>query len=425
MKEGKTNKLRERDIAKIVDVYLGKEEVKGYSHLATAKEIKENDYNLNIPRYVENTETEIPHNVDAHLYGGIPRENVEDLTVLNHVVADVMAKHMAEIRPGYMKLAEGMARLKQDVMDSEWLCHEQQTVDEEVKKYIAKYWEEFKMLGPQVHRNLVELHDTMLQEIKDILSSHEYMDVYSGYQIIADLWSSSLTKDLKFISGDGFYEAAKRTEVIEGKGKKAVPELRGKLIPNEIVAEILYADRLGEIKAIEEQVQEQESAKVEWIEKAGTDDTEEADILGDSLKEDKSDFDTKKLTDNAKKAAKGSEEKKMLSAVKKVYDTIKALNKEIKDKEAQLKKNVQERYEVLTVSEIEKLYWRKWFEAINSSIVALVSEPLVEELKTIEMLEDRYNQTLDEIDAEFAAAEKELEAMQAELVQAPLKKLTD
>lgn len=49
----------------------------------------------------------------------------------------------------------------------------------------------------------------------------------------------------------------------------------------------------------------------------------------------------------------------------------------------------------------------------------------MEELKTIEMLEDRYNQTLDEIDAEFAAAEKELEAMQAELVQAPLKKLTD
>ncbi len=69
-----------------------------------------------------------------------------------------------------------------------------------------------------------------------------------------------------------------------------------------------------------------------------------------------------------------------------------------------------------TVPEIEKLYWRKWFEDINGRIVALVREPLDAELKDIEMLENRYAQTIDEMDAEIAAAEKELEAMQGELV---------
>jgi type I restriction enzyme M protein len=255
----------------------------------------------------------------------------------------------------------------------------------------------------------------MLQEIKEILSGHRYMDVYSGYQIIADLWSSYLTRDLKFIMDSGFYEAAKLTEIVEAKGKKE-PELRGRLISNEIVAEILYADRLGEIHKIEEQVQEKETEKAEWIEKAGTEDSDEAEILGDSLKEDKSDFDTKLLTSNAKEAKAGSEEKKMLTAVKKVYDEIKKLNKEIKDKETQLKKDVQGRYPNLTVPKIEKLYWRKWFEDINGRIVALVREPLDAELKDIEMLENRYAQTIDEMDDEIAAAEKELESMQAELV---------
>lgn len=415
VKEGKTNQLRERDIAKIVDTYLAKTEEKGYSHLASRKEIKENDYNLNIPRYVESMDTEIPHDVDAHLMGGIPKANIDDLKVLNSVVPEVMAKHLQEMRPGYLKLTADMARLRHDVLESDWLQKENEKVDGEVTSYIDKYWEEFKQLGPQVHRNLSELHDIMLQEIKDILSGHKYMDVYSGYQIIADLWSSSLTRDLKFISSEGFYEAAKLTEVMTVKGKRE-PELRGKLIPNEIVAEILYADRLAEIHDIEEKVQEKEAEKAEWVEKASAEDSDEAEILGDSLKEDKSDFDVKLLTANAKDAPTGSDEKKMLSAVKKIYDEIKKLNKDIKDRETKLKKDVQERYPKLTAEEIEKLYWRKWFHNINESMVALVREPLAAELKDIELLEERYAQTVDEMDEEIAAAEKELEAMQAELV---------
>ena len=415
VKEGKTNQLRERDIAKIVDTYLAKTEEKGYSHLASRKEIKENDYNLNIPRYVESMDTEIPHDVDAHLLGGIPKANTDDLKVLNSVVPEVMAKHLQELRPGYLKLTADMAGLRQDVLESDWLRNENEKVNGEVTSYIDKYWEEFKQLGPQAHRNLAELHDTMLQEIKDILSNHKYMDVYSGYQIIADLWSNSLNRDLKFISSEGFYEAGKLTEVMAVKGKKE-PELRGKLIPNEIVAEILYADRMAEIHDIEEKVQEKEAEKAEWVEKASTEDSDEAEILGDSLKEDKSDFDVKLLTANVKEAPAGSDEKKMLSAVKKVYDEIKKLNKEIKDKETTLKKDVQERYPNLTEEEIEKLYWRKWFHNINESMVALVREPLVAELKDIELLEERYAQTVDEMDEEITAAEKELEAMQAELV---------
>ena len=416
VKEGKTNQLRERDIAKIVDTYLAKREEKGYSHLATRKEIKENDYNLNIPRYVESTATEIPHDVDAHLLGGIPESNINDLQVLKSVATEVMDKNFRPLRPSYLNLAEPIEELRREVIGCPWLKHEQSKVQEEVKAYIARYWETFKKLEPQVHRNLAELHDTMLQEIKDILSGHRFMDVYSGYQIIADLWSSSLTIDLKFISGEGFYNAARLMEIIEIKGKKE-PELRGRLIPNELVAEVLYADRLGEIRQIEEHVQAKEAERAEWVEKASAEDSEEADILGDILKEDKSDFDTKLLAVRLKKVENGSPEKAMLNKVKQIFDDIKVRNKEIKEKTAKLKKDVQERYPSLTVPEIEKLYWIKWFENIDNRIVALVAEPLVAELKTIELLVNRYATTVDEMDKEIQEAEKALEAMQKELVK--------
>ena len=168
--------------------------------------------------------------MDAYLLGGIPKGNIDDLMVLNNVVPEVMAKYMMELRPGYLKMTEDMTDLRKDVLESPWLKGENEKVDEEVTAYINKYWEGFKAMGPQVHKNLAEMHDTMLQEIKDILSGHRYMDVYSGYQIIADLWSSYLTRDLKFIMDSGFYEAAKLTEIVEAKGKKE-PELRGRLIP--------------------------------------------------------------------------------------------------------------------------------------------------------------------------------------------------
>src|SRR5699024_5650685 len=72
VKEEKQNVIQEKDIAKIVDTYIERTEKKGYSHKASQKENKENEYNLNITRYIEALDEEIAQDVDAHLYGGIP-----------------------------------------------------------------------------------------------------------------------------------------------------------------------------------------------------------------------------------------------------------------------------------------------------------------------------------------------------------------
>ncbi len=117
VKVGKQNILQEKDIAKIVDTYVKRAEIKGYSHLATREEILNNDYNMNIPRYVEMIEDEIPHDVDGHLLGGIPQKNIDDLKILKNLVPDVLANSLKTIRKGYVKLKKSVEELTKDVLN--------------------------------------------------------------------------------------------------------------------------------------------------------------------------------------------------------------------------------------------------------------------------------------------------------------------
>ena len=421
VKEGKTNHLRERDIARIVDTYLSRQDIAGYSHLATRQEILDNGCNLNIPRYVENLDTEIPHDVDAHLLGGIPQRNLKAMEVLQTVVPDIMAHAFSELRPGYARMEGSMAGLRESILGDGRLAAEAGKLRGEVDAYIGKYWAAFKELGPGKQRNLVSLRAEMLQEVKDILSGHRFMDVYSGYQVIADLWAESLDHDLKLMMGEGFYEAARSVEpnlVTKGSGDKKREEQdgwKGRVIPNDIVAEILYADRLAEIRAQEEKLQELNGELLDWVEKAGSEDSAEGEVLGDTLKEDKSAFDSKTLNAAWKEAASESE-RQMLKAVRDCLEAIKKTSKKVKEMELSLKRDVEERYPRMTEEEIDRLLWRKWFANITEEISELVREPFERELDLLETILTRYGKTVGELDAEIAEQEKEFEALAAELV---------
>src|SRR5690606_4036966 len=91
-------------------------EEKGYSHLATRGEILENQYNMNIPRYVEAIDDEIPQDVDAHLLGGIPLQNIEDLKVLQSTVPDILNQYLNEIRSGYVELLKPVEEITGEIL---------------------------------------------------------------------------------------------------------------------------------------------------------------------------------------------------------------------------------------------------------------------------------------------------------------------
>lgn len=116
VKDGKVNKLRERDIAKIVDVIKTRKEVVGFSHLASLTEIKRNEFNLNIPRYVTPIEKMDVQDVDGHLYGGIPSYALQAISVLNTLVQDEFKAAFEELRPGYFSQKISDTELRENII---------------------------------------------------------------------------------------------------------------------------------------------------------------------------------------------------------------------------------------------------------------------------------------------------------------------
>ena len=166
IKVGKQNVLEEKDIAKIVDTYTSRETIDGFSYNVSREEIIENEYNLNIPRYVVQPDEEIPHDVDAHLYGGIPKENIENLHVLNEVAPNILRNALEEIRPNYYELNQEIDELTESVLNSEEMKEKATEMTERIMLISTITGQPKQVDDPADVRPLME---EMLAEIKEIL----------------------------------------------------------------------------------------------------------------------------------------------------------------------------------------------------------------------------------------------------------------
>ncbi|MBJ8325858.1 type I restriction-modification system subunit M [Streptococcus pacificus] len=423
IKSGKQNALQEKDIAKIVDVYQQRVEEKGYSHLATRQELMQNDYNMNIPRYVETIDEEIPHDVDAHLYGGIPEQNIKELKVLNKTVNDVLSNAFIEKRHGYLELTKSIEELSSDILSHSGVRKVSDKIREVISDYIEEYWERLHQLNENTNTRM--LREDMLDDIKKRLETFDQIDIYEGYQIIAEIWTETLTHDAELIEQLGYYTAGRTREpnmVVKGKNKDKVQDgWKGVIIPNSLIASELFASEQSEIEELKLRLLEIDSELSELIEEAKVEDSEEYNALFDSIKkndegEAQDSFDRKLLKESLKNSSKETSEYVLL---KKVDDDIKnrtAVNKLIKIKEQELKELVSNRIEQLTDDEIDQLLYKKWFGKVVEKALVLVETPLKGEIAIIEQLHQRYSDTIADIDGEIALLETELKSLMKDLV---------
>ncbi|MBV7275720.1 type I restriction-modification system subunit M [Clostridium sp. PL3] len=425
IKVGKQNVLQEKDIAKIVDVYMKKAEIPGYSHLATREEIKGNEYNMNIPRYVEAMDTEISQDVDAHLLGGIPQKNIDDLKVLQVLVPDVLNSCLQTIRPGYVTLTKPISELTSEILNDASIITMSDEIRTKTKNYIKQYWDVLRNVDKST--DIVNLMEEMLDSIKKILSDYKYIDVYDGYQIIAEIWKDALSHDTELIASSGFYQIGRTREpnmITKGSGSNKREEQDGwvgSIIPSVLIAKELYSVELEAIENKRNAIQEIESELADLVEAAKVEDSEENNALYDALKKNEHDepgdaFDNKLLKEELKKAEKDSEEYKLLKKVETLINKKSSLTKDIKSEENELRNAVQERILVLTDEEIDKLMYKKWFGYTADKMVSLVQIPLKAELNTLTMLQERYASTLPDIDMEIDSLMSEFEALKKELV---------
>lgn len=420
VKEGKQNVLQEKDIAKIVDTYIERTDEKGYSHKATKKEIQENEYNLNIPRYVEALDQKIAHDVDAHLYGGIPLHQVEQLTVLHDMTKDVLYEALNEVRSGYVELTKSIDSLTEDVLADERVQKQIESLKEALQTYMNTYWGKLKTVHDV---NSVEpLKDEMLTEIKQLLKQFNHVSTYAGYQIIAELWENILSEDTEKVAIGDFYTVARTREpnmVTKGSGKTKRTEQDGwigSIVPNELILKELYKEELEEVESKQEILASITDEINELVEAAKVEESDEEAALGDALNAREDDFTLAAVKAEIKNATKDSSEYELLSKVKELLEEKSALNKEIKAKEKVLNEQVEDRIEKLTDEEIDQLMYQKWFGDLIDNMAELIEITLKNELDTLKELKIRYADTLEMIDTESQSLEAQFEEMLQELV---------
>ena len=364
IKVGKQNVLQEKDIAKIVDTYSSRREIEGYSYLATHKEIIANEWNMNIPRYVEADNDEIAQDVDAHLYGGIPKSNIDELLVLNKSVPEVISSSFEVLREGYLMLNKSIEQLTEEVNNAPQVLAKNDELRKIAESFVAKYWDILRQVN--LDSDLTSLMSEMLSEIKEKVSSIEFVDVYSAYQIVAEIWKDNLTKDSELIAASDFYTVGRTREpnmVTKGSGKNKRQEQDGwigTLVPNGLIAKRLFASEQEEIEELKNKAQEIDSELSELVESAKIEDSEEYDALYESIKKNEDDepqdvFEAKTIKAELKRAEKGTSEFEWLKRVEKLLADKSSTNKSVKEKEKQLKEAVESKIENLTNEEIDML----------------------------------------------------------------------
>jgi len=423
IKVGKQNVLQEKDIAKIVDVYTSKEEIAGFSHLASLKEIVQNEYNMNIPRYVQSLEEDIAHDVDAHLFGGIPEANIKELKILHELVPDVLAQSMEAVRPGYVALKNSIKEMTDTVLNHENILSLSNALAGKITEYITKFWNELKSVTAD--SNVTDLEAQMLLEIKQILKEFDHLDVYSGYQVIAEIWKNALFHDTELIANEGFYTVARMREpnmITKGTGKSKRKEQdgwNGKIIPNDLIAQMLYSEEQKAIDNKRSKIQELEMELTDLVEAAKVEDSEESEALFDTIKKDKDEptdsFDKSKLQSELKSADKKSDKYKLLKKVDGLMAESATLTKELKSEEKELRDAVEERILVLTDDEIDKLLHHKWFGKTVNDITGLLNTAVKRELTILQKLEERYADTLDSIDGQIESLLADFELLKNDL----------
>ncbi|HCK0310846.1 TPA: type I restriction-modification system subunit M, partial [Listeria innocua] len=269
--------------------------------------------------------------------------------------------------------------------------------------------------------------EEMLVNIKELLSSFDGIDVYDGYQIIAEVWKKCLTHDAELIAGGGFYTIGRTREpnmVTKGSGNKKREEQDGwvgAIVPNELIARRLYSEELQIIEEKKARLTAVEAELSELVEAAKMEDSEENIALFESLKknaegEPQDSFESKTVKAELKKITKESPSFELLKKADGLIAEKSSLGKEIKAKENELKEAVYERILVLTDEEIDELVFEKWFGTTVDDLVKLIELPLRKELDVLRQLHERYAETLDDIDEESKKLDKELEKLMSELV---------
>lgn len=416
IKEGKNNKLRACDIKKIVDTVIKRESIPKFSKVIERAEIRKNDYNLNIPRYVDSSEESESYDIYSLMNGGIPKEEIKKYNHYFDVFPNLKTDLFENINTLYCKL-------KIDDLHSYIMNHQ------DIINYKNDYKEKFKNFDEYLKEELINNIDNVdITEEESKLSNSLFnrlenvslVDKYSAYQILDDIWTI-ISGDLELIKSEGIEACNKIDPIMEikkknGKETEVQTGIKGHIIPLDFVIDYKLKDLKNDIISKENRLRKIESRVNEIFDSLDEDEKLE---IESTLTEENDAFIPKEIEKKSKEYLKsslseGTIEKKVIEA-NNLFEEQKKLTKDIKNLNNNIEIEAQKKIENLNYEDICILLNKKWIDPIINGLDKMINDIVIEFAKSIEKLSTKYEQTLKDIDNEISKTEKKLTSMMDEL----------
>jgi type I restriction enzyme M protein len=417
-KDGNKNRLRSQDIHKIVDVFNKQLEVERYSRMVPVAEIASdaNDYNLNIPRYVDSSEPEDIQDLHAHLHGGIPERDIDALAGYWDAFPSLRSALFQPNRPGYVDLAVNVADVQQTILDSDEFKQFAARAQEVLAEWFAAHRDKLAAITPHTRPNdlIAQLGDDLLDRFR----AFPLLDEYDVYEQLLSYWHETMHDDVFLVMNSGWVEAAKPrppvlrrdkngkqkyedADIVTGSGK-SIERFVMDLIPPQLVVARYLADDRAKLEQMALTVDEATRAREEYAEEHAVEDG----LLFDAV-DDKGNV-TQKTAKEAFKEAKGTGDDDAAAALQHMLDLLKQesdAKKALKEAQAELDVATVNKFGALPVEEVTALVLEdKWLTSIACRVDSTVNALTLALVARLEHLGHRYGVPVAALEAELEIA---------------------
>lgn len=405
IKDGNKNRLREQDIHKIIDTFTKRLEIAHYSRQVSLQEIVEQDYNLNLPRYIDNGEREDIQDLNAHLYGDIPVADIDDLVDFWQVFPQLKNELFEAKGERYH------AKLPAEQIKSHILAHTEYAQFKQRTLQPFTQWQHANNLRQIAQGNRPkELIHQWSESLLDCYKNSQLIANYDIYQILMNYWQDVMQDDVYMICQDGwdlgkqlFREIKKPEKDEKGKTPKAEPhdfvinkaKYKAELIPPTLIAKRYFGEQLAQIQtfqaAFDTACQELES----YLE-------EHANGLLENTADDKDKITAKSLK-TALKISTDSEETTAIKHAIKLFDAEKHAKDALKTAAEDLDWAVFTQYGKLSANDIQTLVVDdKWLADLGGYIHSEMERVVQTLASRVQTLETRYHEPLSQIEMQVA-----------------------
>lgn len=417
IKEGKNNKLRASDIKRIADTFIKRETVSKFSRVVSRDEIRSNEYNLNIPRYVDSSEAAEHWDVYASMFGGIPTAEIDELSELWTAFPHLKKALFTESNIPYVNVA--VENIKEAIQNNVDVVGFEAAFNAAFDSFPTYLKAELigKMQSLEISKTESALSADIFERLKDI----PLIDKYVAYQLLDDKWTN-VAIDLEVIQTEGF-AASKKVDpnlVVkkkDGKDQEVQEGWVGHIIPFELVQATILEAEYDELKKLENRLAEL-PAEYESVLESLTEDEKES--CNGVVTEEGDAFVPKELSKKVKELKKdnspeSTELRHKLESVEELIKNEKDVKAQIKTKSAQLQAKTKTTIENLSDNQVLELLEEKWISPLIANLNKLPDTVVDGLVSKIQALQNKYATTFFEVEKQIRDTESKLVQMIDEL----------